>query len=270
MTRRNRGASVDKQHLDLITAMFEKVTQQMKRDHEQLISLLTSKFDTQVKDLQCENSELKAKLAALEERMVATQLHMMSVSTASNNDNNNIRRDNTLSTTINNSTTTVNHATTTTEQANASPGNDNSNSWTTVAKRRAAERTRVGAALRAKKMLQGANDNNECKLKSAPKREYPVKAFLTRIAAGTEASEVKEHINKMFSLDLSVEKLNTKHPGYSSFVIETCPGDIDKLLDGSKWPINAALRRWYEPKPRSTAANHEEDDATITNDGQHH
>ena len=61
----------------------------------------------------------------------------------------------------------------------------------------------------------------------------------------------------MFSLDVDVKKLETKHPSYASFMITTNTSGYRTLLDESKWPSDAAIRKWYEPrsKPPETIAS---------------
>ena len=234
-TRSNRLDN-NEQH-ELLSALIDKIMGQMKRDQQQLIEVITSSFNQQLRDLHNENTVLKTKIALIEERMASTQLHLL-------NNNNNVDQRSVVD--------PVSNVPNTQQSASSS-------SWANMAKELAAKPISDSPALKAKKkMLKGTGDNNQAyKIKSAPQKQYPTKVFLTRVAAATEEVDVKEHIKEMFSLDVDVKKLETKHPSYASFMITTNTSGYRTLLDESKWPSDAAIRKWYEPrsKPPETIAS---------------
>lgn len=232
------SSSSSDMQIELMTTLFSKIVEQMKRDQQQLIEVITDKFNQQLLDLHDENAKLKAKLAVIEERMVSTQLHLINKNSCS-------------------ATDSVNTA------SPISLEKGSTSAWSNVARELAQNTTSISEspALKAKKkMLQGIGTNTTTyRIKPAPKKQpqqYPTKIFLTRIAAETEECEVKEHVKDVFCLDVDVKKLDTKHPSYSSFLISASSSNYKTLLDETKWPASSAIRRWYEP--RTTPADNED------------
>lgn len=228
-SKTSNGISKPDEYVAMMATMFEKVIDQMKRDQQQLIEVITNKFDNQIRDLQVENSELKSKLAVLEHRIATTQINMLNNTKDTNNTKDNIAFANGP-----NQRTNFNQQTSPSKPTYASKltGNGNIKPFT--------------------KLVKGTGED-KWTLKSAPAREFPAKIFITRLAPEVEAQEVSKHIKETFNLELEVEKVETKYPTYSSFMIKTTSVNFKILLDeanAEKWPRNAALRRWYEPRPR--------------------
>lgn len=82
--------------------------------------------------------------------------------------------------------------------------------------------------------------------------------FLTRIGPAETEVSVKDYIWKKSKCSVSVQKLTTKHPGYSSFRIRCSDEVFELLLSPKLWPKNALVKRFFRPKnyqSQNTPAN---------------
>lgn len=205
--------------LSTIVEMFERMFQQLKQDHTELITMLSEKFESKVQTLTDANMDLQCKMAVLQERLGSSQLKMLQHEEKAAA-----------------ATTTSTYADKLKLNQNRSPA---SNSNSPVAK--------------PKRFIQGTGDS--CKtsaIKSAPVRPRPVQVFVSRLDPNTTAAQIRTHVNECFELTLQeseVEQLTAKYPSsYSSFVIKTTSDMLNIFLDGCKWPENALVRKYFPPR----------------------
>ena len=223
-------------HYTLMTEMFERLINQMKYDQQQLIEVITSKFDNQIRDLQTENSELKSKLAVLEHRVATTQINMLNNANAKHTMTAPAIAASYMPATRQEQGNNTEHRSEQSKPTYASTLQTNKRPFT--------------------RLVKGTGEG-KWNLKSAPARKFSVKVFLTRLSPDVEPRNVIQHIKETFDIETQVEKVTTRYPSYSSFMITTTFNNSKTLLDennAEKWPTNAALRRWYDAKPK-TAEN---------------
>ena len=119
---------------------------------------------------------------------------------------------------------------------------------------------------KAPKILKGTGKNvgSSSRISGCPKPTFPVKVFVSRLAPDTETSAVKTHMNDVFSfLPTDIEQLTTKHDSYTSFLITTTSDRLQDLLDGSRWPADSFIKRWYPARPARVSEGADTDAAAV-------
>jgi hypothetical protein len=69
--------------------------------------------------------------------------------------------------------------------------------------------------------------------------------FVTRLDPGTTSRQLELHLRKEAGLNTRPEKLNTRHPSYSSFYIPSDRNLRNTLLDASLWPEGARIKLYF-------------------------
>ena len=78
------------------------------------------------------------------------------------------------------------------------------------------------------------------------------KVFVSRLAQDFSSEVLREFVFELTGdVNCKVEKLNTKLPYYSSFVVTCHKEHEETLLDPSEWEKGVLIRRYYEKRPNT-------------------
>ena len=69
--------------------------------------------------------------------------------------------------------------------------------------------------------------------------------FVSRLCPTVTSEVIKTYVDSMVGADCQVEKLSTKFPTYSSFVVTTDITHKEKLLDENEWENGVIIRTFY-------------------------
>ena len=242
--KNNNLAEVQETNMSVVSAiqsmsdMFLKLINQMKNDHKEVVELLNDKFSTQLLQLQDQNANLIERISMLEKQLLSSKQNNIAISTS---------RRQAMQSSEENATSS---------QSNIDTPLLYSQAINTVNLNRNQQ-----MANKNRKYIKGTglNCSKASNIKSAPKKSYPSKLFLSRLDVDTAPTDLQAHIQTCCELKIDLEKfekLPRKFPNqtYSSFVITAIPDQIDTLLNGNNWPEHVIVKKYFEPsKNKSTA-----------------
>ena len=82
-----------------------------------------------------------------------------------------------------------------------------------------------------------------------------VQIFVTRLEADLQPSSLKAYVTEIINDECTVEKLATRYPDYSSFLVTCNYNHMDSLLNPEEWQEGVLVKRFYGRAPGRSNSN---------------
>ncbi|KAF0748186.1 Uncharacterized protein FWK35_00025797 [Aphis craccivora] len=93
------------------------------------------------------------------------------------------------------------------------------------------------------KFIVGSLKNSSSKLSSVPVRKH-VDIFVSRLDPSVTTALLESELFNVYS-DVTISKMVTRHPSYSSFHIRLPADKVDIVLDPAFWPDGVIVKRFW-------------------------
>ena len=83
-----------------------------------------------------------------------------------------------------------------------------------------------------------------------------VQIFVSRLEPDLLPTTLKDYVREIIDDECAVEKLNTRFPSYSSFVVTCDFGHLESVLNPEEWEDGVIIRRFFGLPGDRSADNH--------------